>query len=89
MQKISGTLIIPRKNYNGCGSVADLLILRLGDLHERLSSRMNNIEQFHNSGTVVRDGGSATAPDKLIHSTGTQSGSNSVHNSMAGINIRN
>lgn len=36
-----------------------LCILRFGNVHQRLCSRMDNIEELQNGGTIVRDSGFA------------------------------
>lgn len=43
------------KQHASCGAISDLGILGPGDINEDLSSRVHNIEQAHDLGTVVAD----------------------------------
>lgn len=41
------------------GSPSYLGILRLGDVHQRLRGRVDNVQELQDGGAVIRDGGFA------------------------------
>lgn len=67
-----------------------LRVLGFRDLYQRLGSWVNNVQHFHHCRTVVRDGrGTSFAIDQFVHTTGTQSGSHHIYDSLACVDVRN
>lgn len=51
---------------------------------------MHNVEQLHDGGSVIGDGGcSILADEELIHAPGTKGGPHRLHHHLAGIDIGN
>jgi len=59
------------------------------DINKCLRGGVHDVQQTHNSGTIVRNCGSLSIVHKLVHASGAQGGLDSFSNSLAGIDIRN
>ena len=65
-----------------------LVVLRSGDIHECLSGRMDDIQQFHDGCSIVGDGGHAVGIVKqLVHTTWAECRADSVNDGHAGIDV--
>lgn len=65
-------------------------VLGFGDLNERLSRRVDNIEHLHHRRAVIRDGHRGTLSiDQLVHTARTQSRANYIDDSLARIDVAN
>lgn len=55
-EKNSGNGQERRRTNNTSSTITNLIVLRLGELHEKLCDRMFDLHLTQNSGTIVRDG---------------------------------
>ena len=56
--------------HDGCSSITDLIVLRFSDIDEGLGSRVHNIEESDEGGSVVRDSHASSIVDKFVHASG-------------------
>jgi len=76
------------KDDDAGGAVSHLGILRLGNVHQSLCSRMDHVQQLHDGGAVVADGGLAPGVhDQLVHASRTQGRSDGINNRTACIDV--
>ena len=72
---------------DGGGAVAHLGVLALGDVYEGLGRGVHDVEQLHDGGAVVGDGGGAPRVNhELVHSPGPEGGAHGVRNGLQGCN---
>jgi len=57
------------KDDNGGGTVTDLTVLDLGELHEDLSGGVSDLELLQDSGAIVSDGHIADVVDEHLVET--------------------
>ena len=50
---------LPGEDDDGRGSVSDFRVLRLRDVHQGFGRRVHDVEELHDRGAVVGDGGGA------------------------------
>mmetsp|Transcript_4606 Transcript_4606/g.13266 ORF Transcript_4606/g.13266 Transcript_4606/m.13266 type:complete len:496 (+) Transcript_4606:485-1972(+) len=67
--------------------VPDRGILAHGNVHQGQCGGMGNVEEFHNGGPVVANGGLGSRRNEFVHAAGTQGGSNGIRDGLAGIDI--
>jgi hypothetical protein len=65
------------------------MYLSHGDIHESLSSGVHYIQQPHNGGTIVGDGGPLAVKHQLVHTTRTERGLHGFRDRLACIDIGN
>ena len=58
-----------------------------GDVDEGLGCWVYDIEELHDGGAVVGDGGVSPIEHKLVHAAGSKSGSHGVSDSLACVDI--
>ena len=57
------------ENYDTCGAITDLIVLRLRELYEETSSLVLDLHLFKNGGTIVGNDNITIGADKhLVHS---------------------
>ena len=54
----------------------NLCILSLGNVSECLCSRVNNVQQLDDGGSIVRDCDFLAVVDQFVHTTGAECGAN-------------
>ncbi len=65
-----------------------LRVLRLGDVHQSLGGRVDDVELLHDGRAVVGDDGLARrADDQLVHAAGTERGSDGVDDGLARVDV--
>lgn len=64
-------------------------VLGPGDVDKGLGGGLDNVQEFHDGGTIVGDGHlTAHIHHQLIHTTGTQGGSNRVTDGKTSVDVR-
>mmetsp|Transcript_57657 Transcript_57657/g.65792 ORF Transcript_57657/g.65792 Transcript_57657/m.65792 type:complete len:230 (+) Transcript_57657:1219-1908(+) len=72
---------------DGGGSITDFLILRLGNVDQSFSSRVNNFQILHNGGTIIGDDNLLTIMNQFIHTSGAEGSFDDISNNLAGIDV--
>ena len=88
VDELSGVLEqLSSQQHNSGGSITNLVILRLGNVHQSLCSGMHNVQQLHNLGAIVRDCRCFAIVNEFVHTTRTQSSTNGVCYGLAGVDV--
>ena len=70
------------------GAVADLGVLGLGDVDQRLGGRVDDVEELHDGCAVVGDGGLAlVVHHELVHAAGPEGGADGLDDGLTGVDV--
>ena len=76
------------QQHDGGGAISNFGVLSHGDVYKGLCSRMDNIQQAHDGGTIITDRCSFAIKDELVHATRTERRSDGLGYGLACIDIR-
>lgn len=71
-----------KKHHRSC-AITNLGVLRFGDVDEDLGGGVHDVEEAHDGGAVVGDGGALVVVDELVHPAGAQRGPHRVRHRRA------
>jgi len=79
---------LAREQHHARRAVAHLCILRHGDLDERDSGRVHDLQQLHDGRTIVGDGNLAlVVMNQLVHPARAQRGPHHVDHRLARVDV--
>mmetsp|Transcript_9374 Transcript_9374/g.23003 ORF Transcript_9374/g.23003 Transcript_9374/m.23003 type:complete len:450 (+) Transcript_9374:701-2050(+) len=76
-----------RQKHHRGGPVSHRGVLAHRDVDEGLGRRVGDLEELHDRGSVVADGGPPAGGDELVHPPGTQRGSHGIGDGLAGVDV--